>query len=226
MTVLALIEDDDKIRRSLDTALTSRGFTVIAASSGLEGLRNVVEHHPDAVVLDLGLPDIDGLELVKMIRAVSEVPIVAATARDDESGIIRTLNAGADDYVVKPYSADHLEARLRAVFRRTSPRHDSVLVVGALRIDTSSRVASLNGNDLELTRMEFDLLAHLASQPDHVVSKRELLAAVWDQPLGGADKTVDVHLSWLRRKLGETAASPRYLHVMRGAGVKLVDPEE
>jgi DNA-binding response OmpR family regulator len=192
----------------------------------LEGLRNIVEHHPDAVVLDLGLPDIDGLELVKMIRAVSEVPIVAATARDDESGIIRTLNAGADDYVVKPYSADHLEARLRAVFRRTNPRHDPVLVVGALRIDTSSRVASLDGVDLELTRMEFDLLAHLASQPDHVVSKRELLAAVWDQPLGGADKTVDVHLSWLRRKLGETAASPRYLHVMRGAGVKLVDPGE
>jgi DNA-binding response OmpR family regulator len=87
-------------------------------------------------------------------------------------------------------------------------------------------VASLDGVDLELTRMEFDLLAHLASQPDHVVSKRELLAAVWDQPLGGADKTVDVHLSWLRRKLGETAASPRYLHVMRGAGVKLVDPGE
>jgi two-component system KDP operon response regulator KdpE len=226
MTVLAIIEDDDKIRRSLETALTGRGFTVIAAPSGLEGLRNIVEHHPDAVVLDLGLPDIDGLELVKMIRAVSEVPIVAATARDDESGIIRTLNAGADDYVVKPYSADHLEARLRAVFRRTNPRHDPVLVVGALRIDTSSRVASLDGVDLELTRMEFDLLAHLASQPDHVVSKRELLAAVWDQPLGGADKTVDVHLSWLRRKLGETAASPRYLHVMRGAGVKLVDPGE
>jgi len=226
MTVLALIEDDDRIRHSLEVALAGRGFVVVAAATGLEGLRNVVEHRPDAVVLDLGLPDIDGLELVKMIRAVSDVPIVAATARDDESGIVRTLNAGADDYVVKPYSADHLEARLRAVFRRTSPRNDPVLVVGSLRVDTSSRVASLDGRKLELTRMEFDLLAHLASQPGHVVSKRELLAAVWDQPLGGADKTVDVHLSWLRRKLGETAAAPRYLHVLRGAGVKLVDPGE
>src|SRR5580698_5853321 len=225
MSVLALIEDDDKIRRSLDTALTSRGFTVIAAASGLEGLRNIVEHHPDAVVLDLGLPDIDGLELVKMIRAVSEVPIVAATARDDESGIIRTLDAGADDYVVKPFSADHLEARLRAVFRRTSRREDPVLVVGDLRVDTSSRVVTLEGATLDLTRKEFDLLAYLASQPGHVVSKREILAAVWDQPLGGADKTVDVHLSWLRRKLGESAAEPRYIHVLRGAGVKLVDPD-
>ena len=92
-------------------------------------------------------------------------------------------------------------------------------------MDTSARVASLKGKELDLTRKEFDLLAFLASQPGHVVSKREILAAVWDQPLGGADKTVDVHLSWLRRKLGETAAEPRYLHVMRGAGVKLVEPD-
>jgi DNA-binding response OmpR family regulator len=226
MTVLMLIEDDARIRQSLEAALTTRGFEVMTAATGLEGLRSVVEHRPEAVVLDLGLPDIDGLELVKMIRAVSEVPIVAATARDDEAVIVRTLDAGADDYVVKPFSADHLEARLRAVFRRTSRREDPVLVVGDLRVDTSARVASLDGNTLDLTRKEFDLLAYLASQPGHVVSKREILAAVWDQPLGGADKTVDVHLSWLRRKLGETAAQPRYLNVLRGAGVKLVDPTE
>ena len=226
MTVLMLIEDDPRIRRSLETALAMRGFEVLTAATGLEGLRSVVEHHPAAVVLDLGLPDIDGLELLKMIRAVSEVPIVAATARDDEAVIVRTLDAGADDYVVKPFSADHLEARLRAVFRRSARREDPVLVVGGLKVDTSSRVATLEGATLDLTRKEFDLLAYLASQPGHVVSKREILAAVWDQPLGGADKTVDVHLSWLRRKLGETAAQPRYLNVLRGAGVKLVDPGE
>ncbi len=224
MTVLMLIEDDVRIRRSLEVALASRGFEVLTAETGLEGLRGVVEHRPGAVVLDLGLPDIDGLELVKMIRAVSEVPIVCATARDDEAGIVRTLDAGADDYVVKPFSADHLEARLRAVFRRSARREHPILVVGDLRVDTSSRVASLGEEPLDLTRKEFDLLAYLASQPGHVVSKREILAAVWDQPLGGADKTVDVHLSWLRRKLGESAAQPRFLHVMRGAGVKLVDP--
>jgi DNA-binding response OmpR family regulator len=225
MTVLALIEDDERIRNSLAAALTDRGFVVVTAATGLEGLRNVVEQHVEAVVLDLGLPDIDGLELVKMIRAVTEVPIVAATARDDEAVIVRTLNAGADDYVVKPFSADHLEARLRAVFRRTNGRDDPVLVVGPLHIDTSARVATLAGETMDLTRKEFDLLAYLASQPGHVVTKREILAAVWDQPLGGADKTVDVHLSWLRRKLGETAAAPRFLHVLRGAGVKLVDPD-
>jgi DNA-binding response OmpR family regulator len=225
VTVLALIEDDDRIRNSLASALTDRGFVVIAAANGLDGLRNVVEQHVEAIVLDLGLPDIDGLELLKMIRAVTDVPIVAATARDDEAVIVRTLNAGADDYVVKPFSVDHLEARLRAVFRRTNGRDDPVLVVGALRIDTSARVATLSGDTMDLTRKEFDLLAYLASQPGHVVTKREILAAVWDQPLGGADKTVDVHLSWLRRKLGETAATPRFLHVLRGAGVKLVDPD-
>lgn len=225
MTTLALIEDDERIRQSLVQALESRGYTVSAAATGLEGLRNVVDHHPEVVILDLGLPDIDGLELVKMIRAVSRVPIIAATARDDEAEIIRTLNNGADDYVVKPYSADHLEARLRAVLRRASPLEDAVLSVGRLRVDTSARVATLAGRPLDLTRKEFDLLAHLASQPGHVVTKRELLAAVWDQPYGGADKTVDVHLSWLRRKLGESASSPRYLRAIRGVGVKLVDPD-
>lgn len=225
MTDVALIEDDDRIRRSLEQALESRGYRVTSAATGLEGLKGVVDNHPAVVVLDLGLPDIDGLELVKMIRAVSRVPIVAATARDDESDIIRTLNAGADDYVVKPYSADHLEARLRAVLRRLGPTDTPVLTVGALIVDTSARTASLDGQDLDLSRKEFDLLAHLAAQPGHVVTKRELLAAVWDQPYGGADKTVDVHLSWLRRKLGESAASPRYLHAVRGVGVKLVDPD-
>jgi DNA-binding response OmpR family regulator len=224
VTILMLIEDDARILRSLETALSARGFRVLTASTGLDGLRSVVEHRPAAVILDLGLPDIDGFELVKMIRAVSEVPIVAATARDEEAGIVRTLDAGADDYVIKPFSADQLEARLRAVFRRTAPRETPILVVGDLRIDTSAREAQLGDDALDLTRKEFDLLAFLASQAGHVVSKREILAAVWDQPLGGADKTVDVHLSWLRRKLGESAAEPRYVHVLRGAGVKLVDP--
>ncbi len=145
------------------------GFEVMTASTGLEGLRSVFDHRPAAVVLDLGLPDIDGFELVKMIRAVSEVPILAATARDEEAGIIRTLDAGADDYVVKPFSADHLEARLRAVFRRTDRSEAPILVVGDLRIDTSARVARLGDDALDLTRKEFDLLAFLASQPGHVV---------------------------------------------------------
>jgi DNA-binding response OmpR family regulator len=139
--------------------------------------------------------------------------------------MVRILDAGADDYVVKPFASDHLEARIRAVLRRVaSDGVAQAVVVGGLRIDERTREASLDGQPLELTRKEFDLLLFLAEHPGEVVSKRVLLAEVWQQAYGGADKTVDVHLSWLRRKLGESAAEPRYLQSVRGVGVKIVDP--
>ena len=219
-----LIEDDPRIRGSLEKAMRARGHEVRSLATGLAGLTAVVEERPDAVVLDLGLPDVDGVELLKMVRAVSHVPVVITTARDDEAVIVRTLDAGADDYLVKPFSADQLDARLRAVLRRATPKEQPVLVIGELRIDAGAREATLAGKSLELTRREFDLLAHLATNAGRVVTKRELMAEIWDQPYGGADKTLDVHLSWLRRKLGETASSPRYLRAVRGVGVKLVDP--
>jgi two-component system, OmpR family, KDP operon response regulator KdpE len=138
---------------------------------------------------------------------------------------VRALNAGADDYVVKPYSADQLDARIRAVLRRSAaPEVDPTLIVGPLRIDPRTREVVLDDQPLELSPREFDLLAYLAARPGQVVSKRELLAEVWQQPYGGAEKTVDVHLSWLRRKLGETAQEPRFLYTVRGVGVKLVQP--
>jgi DNA-binding response OmpR family regulator len=222
---LVLIEDDDLVRSSLERALRDRGHEVRSAAAGLDGLSQIVDAPPDAVVLDLGLPDVDGLELLRMLRAVSAVPVVVATARDEEGEMVRTLDAGADDYVVKPFTIAQLDARLRAVLRRVSSDDDAPLVIGDLRIDVAARVATLKGVELDLARKEFDLLAYLASQPGKVVTKRELLAEVWDQPYGGGDKTVDVHLSWLRRKLGETAAEPRYLRAVRGVGVKLVDPD-
>jgi len=152
------------------------------------------------------------------------VAVVVITAREDEAGIVRTLDAGADDYVVKPFSADQLDARLRAVLRRLAAGAAEAIVVGELRIDSASRQASLAGRPLDLTRREFDLLAHLAANAGRVVAKRELMAEIWDLPYGGADKTLDVHLSWVRRKLGESAAAPRYIRAVRGVGVKLVDP--
>src|ERR1700738_3354853 len=225
MALVALIEDDPLIRDALCRALQTLGHEVRSAPTGLEGLQDIVAVSPDVVVLDLGLPDIDGLELLRMLRAVSIVPVVAATARDDEAEIIRTLDAGADDYIVKPFSAGQLDARIRAVLRRAGDQtRDVPLRVGQLVVDPTSRVATLDGSQLDLSKKEFDLLYFLAARSGEVVSKRELLAAVWDQPLGGADKTVDVHLSWLRRKLGETANKPRYLLTVRGVGVKLVDP--
>jgi len=135
------------------------------------------------------------------------------------------LDAGADDYLAKPFSAAQLDARIRAVLRRVqTDRAAGPLVVGQLRIDAAAREASLDGKPVELSPREFDLLYYLASRPGEVITKRELLTEVWRLPYGGADKTVDVHLSWLRRKLGETAQEPRYLHTVRGVGVKLVDP--
>jgi DNA-binding response OmpR family regulator len=226
MPVVLLIEDDVRIRQSLARALAGRGHDVDSVASGMDGLEQVIARAPDAVILDLGLPDLDGLEVLKMIRAVSQVPVIVATARDDEAEIVKALDAGADDYVVKPFSGEQIDARLRAVLRRVAAGPDSSAVeVGDLSIDGRSREAQLGGQSLELTRKEFDLLAYLADHVGDVVSKRELLAEVWRQPYGGGDKTVDVHLSWLRKKLGETAAEPRYLHTVRGVGVKLVAPD-
>ena len=226
VTTIAVVEDDPHILAAVTRGLTGRGHVVLGASTGLGALGDIVDRRPDVVVLDLGLPDIDGLELLRMLRAVTSVPVIVATARDDEGEIIRTLDAGADDYVVKPYSADQLDARIRAVMRRTREGDaDEPLRVGGLILDIRSRAATIDGEPLDLSRKEFDLLWHLATRRGEVVSKRELLAAVWRQPYGGPEKTVDVHLSWLRTKLGESARSPRYLRSVRGVGVMLVDPD-
>jgi len=223
---VAVVEDDTQILAAVTRGLTERGHEVLGASSGLSALGEIVDQHPDVVVLDLGLPDIDGLELLRMLRAVSSVPVIVATARDDEEDIVRTLDAGADEYVVKPYTAHQLDARIRAVLRRVKEDGaDAPLRVGGLTLDARSRGVTIDGKPLDLSRKEFDLLWHLAGRQGEVVTKRELLAAVWRQPYGGPEKTVDVHLSWLRTKLGESARSPRYLRSVRGVGVMLVDPD-
>ncbi|MEI2732074.1 MAG: response regulator transcription factor [Dermatophilaceae bacterium] len=226
MPVVLLVEDDAAIRSALVRLLTEAGHVVSTAATGMDGLAQVVDERPHVVVLDLGLPDVDGLSVLAMIRAVSQVPVIVATARDDERVIVAALDAGADDYLVKPFGADQLGARIRAVLRRAGDAEPlGAAVVGGLVVDPVSREASLDGIRLELTRKEFDLLHLLAQRVGEVVTKREILAEVWRQPYGGGDRTVDVHLSWLRRKLGESAAAPVYLHSVRGVGVRLVAPE-
>ncbi|MEZ5116818.1 MAG: response regulator transcription factor [Candidatus Nanopelagicales bacterium] len=227
MATLLLVEDDPGIRSALIRALSERGHVVSSAPDAMTGLQEALAQGPDLVILDLGLPDLDGVELLRMLRAVSEVPVIVATARDDDAQVVRALDAGADDYVVKPFSAATMDARIRAVLRRLQTVDDpsaGVVRVGDLRIDVRAREAYLRDELLELSPREFDLLAYLASRPGEVVTKRELLAEVWRLPYGGTDKTVDVHLSWLRRKLGETAQQPRFLVTVRGVGVKLVEP--
>lgn len=227
MVSVAIIEDDRRIRESLSNRLAERGHDVETAATAMSGVKLVVSGSFDVVILDLGLPDLDGTEALRMIRAVSDVPVVVATARDDETEIISVLDAGADDYVIKPFSSEHLEARMRAVLRR-SVDHEAQgrIVLGELDLDLDAHEATLRGQPLDLTARSFELLAFLASRPGKLVSKRELLAEVWRQPYGGADKTVDVHVSWLRKALGETASDPVFLHTRRGVGVRLVDPSQ
>jgi DNA-binding response OmpR family regulator len=229
MPTVLVVEDDHFVRSALIRHLADAGHTVRSVGTALEALREVAQFGFDVVILDLGLPDLDGSEALKMLRGLSDVPVIVATARDDETEIVRLLNAGADDYLVKPFSVEHLSARLAAVLRRArgggpgAPPADERIRVGGLEIDARRRLAVLDGHQLDLTRREFDLLAFLAARPGVVVPRRELLAEVWRQSYGD-DQTIDVHLSWLRRKLGETAARPRYLHTLRGVGVKLEPP--
>ena len=227
MPHILVVEDDAAVRSALLRTLGDRGYATSSAATGMAGLAAAVDGQPDLVVLDLGLPDVDGGELLRMLRAVSAVPVIVATARDDEQQIVRALDAGADDYLIKPFGAAQLDARIRAVLRRAISPEDgrpAPIQVGGLVIEPNARTVTLDGIRLDLSAREFDLLRYLAERADQVVSKRELLTEVWRLPYGGADKTVDVHLSWLRRKLGETAQAPRYLHTVRSVGVRLTAP--
>jgi DNA-binding response OmpR family regulator len=241
MASLLVVEDDPGIRAELIAVLTGEGHVVRSASDGFGGLREVTRGPLDAVILDLGLPDLDGGDALRMIRGISRVPVLIVTARDEDAEIIRLLNAGADDYLVKPFSGGQLTARLAAVLRRSglnspaapaagahalqdgpAPLH-APLWIGPLHIDPGSRTTHLHGQEVQLTRREFDLLAFLAANADQVVSKRRILAEVWREPYV-EDQTIDVHLSALRRKLGESAAAPVLLRTVRGVGIKLVTP--
>jgi two-component system, OmpR family, KDP operon response regulator KdpE len=226
---LLLVEDDAEIRRALMRALTELGHVVTGLGSGMPALPEVIDHRPDLIILDLGLPDIDGEDLLRMVRSVSRVPVIVTTARGDEAVIVKLLEQGADDYVIKPFGPAQLDARIRAVLRRSGgPDAEAAgpVVVGELRIDHAAREITLQGRPIDLTPREFDLLSYLASRAGAVVTRRELLTQVWRQPYGGPDDTLDVHVSWLRRKLGESAQNPRYLHTVRGVGLKLVAPPD
>ncbi|WP_394620071.1 response regulator transcription factor [Lentzea sp. JNUCC 0626] len=224
VTVL-LVEDDPLMSDAMSRRLRGIGYRLRVASSVPRAVRMISGRRPDLVVLDLGLPDLDGQDALRVIRDITSLSVVIATGVHDELGIVRTLNAGADDYLAKPFSLEHLAARMRAVLRRSCRIISAlpVLTIGGLRVDRARREATVDGRLLELNRKEFDVLTYLAERADRVVSRKEVAEAVWGRLHRPGDQCVDVHLSWLRRKLGESASRPRYLHTVRGVGVRLAD---
>ena len=227
MPHVLVIEDDVNTRMGLLQALGESDHATSSAPTAMAGLRSAIKHRPDLVLLDLSLPDLNGLELLPMLRAaVPGVAVIVVTCHDEESRMIKLLDAGADDYLIKPFGFGTLLARVRAVLRRGAriDRHRPNVVLGGLSIDLLARTAELDGRPLPLSPKEFDLLAYMASRAGQVISKRELLAEVWRSPYSQADKTVDVHVSWLRRKLRESGKAPRYLHTIRGVGLRLDAP--
>ena len=226
MARILVIEDDQRIRELVCQHLAEEGHTVDSESTGLNGLQTATAEAPDLLVLDLGLPDLEGLDLLKMVCSVTEVPVLVLTAREDEATILTAFDGGADDYVVKPVSGPQLSARVDALLRRGGTDKAEVLRVGGLEVRPGPREATLDGRVLSLSAKEFDVLAYLAARPGTVVPKEDLHAAVWKAPAGTEGRTVDVHLSTLRKKLGERPGDKRqYLHTVIGAGVRLTDPE-
>ena len=219
-----LVEDDDGIATPLAAALRGDGHDVVRVATGGDALRAAGEGVA-AVVLDLGLPDIDGVEVCRRLRDVApHAPVLMLTARTSEADVVVGLDAGADDYVTKPFRLAELLARLRALLRRAAadaPRttHRTVSAQD-VRVDIDARRAWLGDAELELTPKEFDLLALLVSEAGTVVSRERIMQDVWDTNWFGSTKTLDMHVSWLRRKLGDDANAPRYLTTVRGVGFR------
>jgi two-component system response regulator RegX3 len=224
---ILFVEDEPTIAEPFGRALAREGFDVVGARSVAEARRRFSRRVPDLVLLDLTLPDGDGRDLCRELRA-SGVPIIMLTARGTELDRVTGLELGADDYVVKPFSGAEVVARIRAVLRRAAAaaRPEGPIEVGDLVVDAGSRRARLGDEELELSRKEFDLLAELARNAGSVVTREDLMTRVWDENWFGSTKTLDVHVGWLRRKLGDDPAAPTYLHTVRGVGFRLSAPDE
>lgn len=223
------VEDEPSISGPFSSALSREGFDPVVAESLAEARASLAGGAFDLVLLDLMLPDGDGRDLAREVRASgSEVPIIMLTARGTELERVVGLELGADDYVVKPFSGAEVIARMRAVLRRVKPAAaaSEVVVVGPLRVELGARRAFLDGDELALSRKEFDLLAELVRHAGEVVKREDLIARVWDENWFGSTKTLDVHVGWLRGKLGDDAAAPRFVHTVRGVGFRFTGPDE
>jgi DNA-binding response OmpR family regulator len=228
-STILLVDDDEAVRKVLSYPLERDGYRVVQAADGEEALERFDERPVDLVVLDIMLPKLDGLEVCKQLRARSSVPIIMLTARDDELDKVLGLELGADDYVTKPFSIREFRSRTRALLRRArAPRHEPdggapPLSVDGLTIDVPRRVVEIDGRRVQLTYVEFELLARLASHPGRVYSRRMLLEALW----GSADfrdpRTIDVHVRHLREKLERDSRNPEFILTVRSVGYRFRD---
>jgi two-component system, OmpR family, response regulator RegX3 len=221
-----VVEDESTIARPLRRALEREGYAVSLCETGHSALRLSRTWEPDVILLDLLLPDMDGRDVAREIRTRSQVPIIMVTARGEEADRVTGLELGADDYVVKPFSAGELVARIRAIQRRgrAPSARRSPITIGAITLDPSSRAVTKDGEPIELAAKEFDLLKLLMSRAGEVVGREEIMDEVWDPHWFGPTKTLDVHISWLRKKIEDEPSNPAYITTVRGVGFRFAAP--
>jgi len=226
--LILIVDDESDLRTMLSSYLDAEGFDVVEAIDGDQALEQIDSTGPDLVVLDVGLPGMDGFEVLRRVRQVSEVPVIMLTAHAEEVDRIVGLTVGADDYVTKPFSPREVIARISAVLRRTTRTvgvaTDEIVKFEALVVDLARREVRRDGEVVELSALEFDLLAALASAPGRVFTREQLMERVWGWDYFGVPRLVDVHVANLRKALGDDAASPRFIGTVRGVGYKFVGP--
>jgi two-component system KDP operon response regulator KdpE len=225
---LLVIEDDPSVRAVVSKNLAAHGFRVATAGSGREGLELDPSFHSDLVLLDLGLPDIGGLEVITELRARTTTPIIVLSIRGGEADKVRALDLGADDYLTKPFGVDELLARVRVALRhaaRPSAGADAVFQTGGLRIDRERRIVEVDGDEVHLTPTEYSLLTALASHPGAVLTERTLLQRVWGPEYGSENHYLHVYMARLRKKLESDPAEPRYIRTEAGVGYRLIEEE-
>lgn len=227
MTQVLIVDDERAIRRFLHTALTAQGYTVFEAATGHEAIQSVISHPPDVIILDLGLPDINGIEVTSQLREWSQIPIIILSVRESEQDKITALDAGADDYLTKPFGIGELMARIRATLRHSQfPQPDAVFQTGELIVDFARRVVNMAGSDIQLTPTEYDLLRVLIKYAGKVLTHHQLLREVRGGGYEADSHLLRVHMSNLRRKLEPDPNRPRYILTEAGVGYRLVLHED